>query len=316
MILSSCQKETSTTFTPAPGLDINDTVWVNKPISAGKTDSILSAFAYESPFLYVDSFNCTVGDTLNSNGPYGTQIILPPLVYANANGTAITSGYIKVELLILARKGDYIKTLIPTNAKNKILEAAKCYYIKLTKQGQEVFLQPNSFYSVKWNDSQATTSTNFFEGVMLQNPDSLFTWKYSTNGTVHPSYLGGSQMRGYEMFSNVTHWNGCLKYIDTSAGTNRINVSLPPNFTNKNTTVFAVFNNNYSVIRLTSDFGSRTFYATGVPNNSQITIVSISLIDNMFYLGKADANISNANVISVKPQPKSAKDISSFLDGL
>ena len=118
------------------------------------------------------------------------------------------------------------------------------------------------------------------------------------------------------MFSNATHWNGCFNYIDTSAGTNRINVSLPPNFTNKNTTAFAVFKNNYSVIRLAPDFGTRTFYAINAPNNCQITVVTLSLIDNVFYLGKADASISNANVISVKPQQKTAKDISAFLDGL
>jgi hypothetical protein len=317
VFFAACQKESSTTFTLNRSLDINDTSWANKPISSIKIDSFNATF--NPLMIYVDSFSCNKGDTMHVGfSPYQTDFIFPPSAYGLINGSAIADGTIRVEIFLLSRKGDYIKTLIPTSSNNKILEVERCFFVKLYKQGQEISLLPNQSFTVRWNDSQANTSAKFFEGSLITNQDSLITWKSSGNGNVRTVYYPGSTtyVKGYEIVSNITHWNGCLNYMDTTAGTTRINVSLPPNYTNKNTITFAVFKNKYAVTRLSPDFLSRTFFATGIPLNSQLSIISISLIDNMLYFGISDVTVSNANVISVKPQLKSARDIIAILDGL
>jgi hypothetical protein len=313
----ACKKESSITFTPNNTLAINDTTWTTASITTGKLDSIYNGL-YNIP-LNVDSFNCSTGGTFLFNDPnHNAVLTFPALSYNNAGGVPVNgTDNIKIELTVLERKGDFIKSMIPTSTGKTILASAYSFYLRLTDQGQEVFLAPNSNFSFQWNNDDPVNALKFYEGLNISNPDSLFSWNYSVNGTIKPNYFAGSpNIKGYQLNSSVTHWNGCLSVLDTMAGTGRLDVILPPNFTNKNTLVFGVFSNSTSVIRLVPDYSARTFFATGIPANALLSAISISLIDNVFYLGIPQPGNYNYNVIKLNPKASSVNEIQTFLNSL
>ena len=158
----------------------------------------------------------------------------------------------------------------------------------------------------------------FYEGTYLTNLDSLFTWKQTTNGyiTTWDSTSQGSANKAFQIYTRSANWISCSNLLDTSSGTTRLNVTLPLNFTNKNSFVFAVFNNNNTAIRLATDFSTRSFYSLHVPLNSSITLLSISFIDNQFYFGTRSVTVTNANRFSVTPAKSSISNIISVLDNL
>jgi len=313
----ACKKESSITFTPNNTLAINDTTWTTASIGSGKVDSIYNGL-FNIP-LNVDSFNCGAGGSFLYNDlNHNAVLTFPALSYNNAGGVPVNgTATIKIELTVLEKKGDFIKSLIPTNTGKTILASSYSFYLRLSVQGQEVFLAPNTYFSFQWTNDEPSTVLKFYEGLNLSNPDSLFNWNYSVNGTIKSTYLAGSpNIKSYQLNSGVTHWNGCFSVLDTSAGTGRLDIILPPNFTNKNTLVFGLFSNSNAVIRLAPDFNARTFYATGIPVNAPITAISISLIDNIFYLGIPQPGNYSNNIIKLNPKAGAVKDIQTFLNGL
>jgi len=313
----ACKKESSITFTLNNTLAINDTTWTTSSISTGKVDSIYNGLCNVP--LNVDSFNCGTGGSFLYDDPYHNAVLtFPALSYNNAGGVPVNgANNIKIELTVLEKKGDFIKSLIPTNSGKTILASSYSFYLRLSVQGQEVFLAPNTYFSFQWNNDEPLTDLKFYEGLNLSNPDSLFNWNYSAKGTIKPNYYPGSQtIKGYQLNSAVTHWNGCFSTVDTSTGTSRLDIILPPNFTNKNTLVFGLISNSIAVIRLAPDYNARTFYATGIPVNAPLTAISISLIDNIFYLGiPQPGNFSN-NIIKLNPKASSVNEIQNFLNSL
>jgi len=316
VLLNSCKKEFSDSFTPYPTMGINDTVWTNKPLTNGFIDSI--SYAINNTAWFVDSFNTVLEKKFKVND--SLEIYFPPHSYSFANTPGpIQDGIVKVEFLALQKKGDYIKALTPTSSKNYLLETTGSYFVRLSRNGQEVVMAANAAFNIRWRDDNPRTNVKFFEGSLIPNIDSLFTWLPApTDGyiSIWDSTSLGVNKKGYQLTSKSTNWLSSSNFIDTSYGTTRLNVTLPLNSTNKNTLVFAVFNDKKTVVRLTTDFATRSFYCMNVPVNSNITLLSISLIDNEFYLGTRSVIVKNADRFSLSPAKSSVGDIISVLDNL
>lgn len=314
-LIFSCKKEISDTFVPYTYLGINDTVWTKKPLTSGFVDSVSAAI--NNNFSFVDSFDVNADDTIKFTPDL--SIFFPEHAYAYRNSSyPVTDGKINVQVLALLKKGDYIKYLIPTSAKNYLLQTAGSFFVRLTKNNQDVTMLPNTSYTIKWTNNNPYSGFNFFEGIPLSNIDSLFTWTQTPNGTITywDSASLGVLKKGYQISTQITNWIGCSNLIDTTPNTVRLNVTLPLNYTNKNSFVFAVYNDKNSVVRLTTDFATRSFYSMHVPVNSSITLVSISMIDNKFYVGKRSVTVTNANRISLAPMKASPSEIIALLDNL
>ncbi|HEX3024772.1 MAG TPA: hypothetical protein VHP12_06140 [Chitinophagaceae bacterium] len=304
----------SDTFVPYTYLGINDTVWTKRPLTSSFVDSVSAAI--NNNFSFVDSFDVNADNTIKFNPDL--SIFFPEHAYAYRNSSyPVTDGKINVQILALVKKGDYIKYLIPTSAKNYLLQTAGSFFVHLTKNNQEVAMLPNTSFKIKWTNNNAFSGLNFFEGVPLANIDSLFTWAQTPNGTISywDSTSLGTQKKGYQISTSITNWIGCSNLLDT-ANTVRLNVTLPLNYTNKNSFVFAVYNDKNSVVRLTADYATRSFYSLHVPVNSSITLVSISMIDNKFYAGTRSVTVANANRIMLSPVKSSPAEIISLLDNL
>jgi len=311
---SACRKDASNEFVPYPNLQINDTTWANKQMSQGLLDSMAAAFLVPS---HTDTFNSSTGRKIVFSD--SLQIAIPGgACTATGSSTALVNTTIQVELLALRRKGDFVRFQIPTTAGKYLLESGGDFFVRFTNNGQEVGLTQGATYSIRIADSLPQTAMSFYMGVPLTNRDSSFTWQASTDGgnvALWDSTSNGGK-KGYVLASKLLHWTGINLLTDTTAPKTRINVTLALNFTNKNTLVFAVAKNKRTVIKLSPDFPSRSYYAQNVQTGTAFTILSISLIDHDFYVGTRDITFTGADKISVSPQKKSASDIMAILDAL
>ncbi len=118
------------------------------------------------------------------------------------------------------------------------------------------------------------------------------------------------------MTSSKLHWVNCDYFNDTTLPSTRLNISMPLNYTNTNTSVFAVFKSKDIVANLNSDAATKTFYLNRTPINSSIILVSISKIGNDYYIGKSDVTVTGSNLVTINPIITTLADISAYLNSL
>ena len=166
---------------------------------------------------------------------------------------------------------------------------------------------------------------SIFKGIENSPPpawgkDTSFTWQKADIGSLTGIWYktgSGPNNKGYEMTTKSIRWIGCGRYVDSTLPKNKLTAILPPNFTNKNTVVFAVLENTKTIIELKADYNSRTFAALNIPLNTKLNIISISKIGNAFYYGIRNINdIGNTAIYSLSPDKKSLIYILSELDKL
>ena len=315
--LMSCNKNASYQFYAYPGLGINDTSWTNQNISKGFIDTIEGLFGI--PF-YTATFSYNTDESIRLND--SLQIAFSSNAFADANtNIPITNGNIKVDVDVLRNKGDFIKELIATTSTKYLLASAGAFYVQISQNNNPLIITPAGSFTLKWQDASPNTNANFFGLIPLANIDSLNTWVANKYGTVSTwdSTNNGVNKKGYSLSSKITGtWISANAFLDTVTTTRtRANVLMSSaNFTNKNTLVFMVFKNQRTVVKLNPDYANRCFYSLNIPIGSAVTLFSISIIDNTFYLGNTDVVVSSANKLSLLPQKATLPDIFSALNNL
>lgn len=319
--LVSCKKELSDNFTTYPGDPRNDTVWTSvTPGSAPIFDMAKQFF----PDLLIDSFDCTLGDTLIMHD--NTELGFPAASVTDNGGTP-TSGKIKVEFFRIKKKGDFIKFFKPTVSNDYLLESGGGFFIRLSKNGQELKLAPNASVTVKFTDTEdpkpnmqvfhARETIPFINNGL----DTLHTWTRHADTSWVPTWQkqlnSGETIKGYEITTNKLRWTTANRYIDSNALNTSIFAYLPQNFTNKNTVVYAVFANQKIVINLSPDARSKAFRAVHIPTGAKIKILTFSRLGFDLYMGVKEVNdVGTINTYKIEPQKKSLADILSYISGL
>jgi hypothetical protein len=325
LFFTACNKELSDNFNTYANHPLNDTAWTG---NITNTASVHELFDLLAPGFILDSFNVTTGGSLH----YGDSLefAFKPGSCVVAGSATVPSGYARLDIFQLKRKGDFIKFFKPTvTEKGSLLETGGGLFIRVSKDGQELTLAPGKTVMVKFGDTAiAKTNMQGFYGKETMPPppkgmDTSFYWmrdadisplptwsKISSNPSV-PSYYG------YEMNAKNFRWIAAERYIDSTRPKVKITAILAPNYTNKNTAVFAVFADQKTVVNLRGDYASRSFFANNIPLKSAVKLVSLSNIAGQLYLGVKD--ISSVEVVTghkVLPEKKSLQDILIFLNNL
>jgi hypothetical protein len=227
------------------------------------------------------------------------------------------TGTLKVEILVLRKKGEFLLNNVPTTSLGKQLISGGALRIKVTQNGEEVRLaRPiNSPYRVKFQSATPPDLTmKLFEGKAIGRFQ--FDWLQLPSGiagTVFPPLLRtwadsvqGRQTSGYELFLDRFSWINCDKFSgDSTTLTNKFCVALPDTFHNQNTSVFVVFKEINSVVNLVGDGKTRQFCVPsgyrGLPTGKIVNIISISTIKDRIYIGKKEVTIASNATISVVP---------------
>ena len=317
--LSSCNKDYSEQFTPYTTNPLNDTTWKTN-ISNNEFVHQIIPILIDNFKVYIDSFNVATGGTIQFTD--SLQITFPPYACVGVSGT-ISSGKIKVVLIQLRKKGDFIRFGKPTTSFNNLLQTGGSFNVLLTQNGFPISLGSNVSYKIKYRDPAPTNDMRFFNEVLsITSADTIRTWQQNDSaGSVNiwqqtlpqPPY---TTLKGYEITSKKLSWINCDFFNDTTQPYTRLNVSLPLNFTNSNTAVYLVFKNKNIIARLRTNIPTKTYYFGRIPIGSEVKLVSISKIGNEFYLGAKEITVQNANLISLNPEQKPIAVINTFLDSL
>ena len=313
--VTGCKKDFSDEFTPYQGLSFNDTTWTNDPISNRIIDSFQTQIGLTA--VYAKTFNPARDTAVWANDDVQIHIPSNAFTYQSNNPNAVTDS-VRIKLIQVKKRGDFIRYLISTTSNQYPLVCASDFYVSYSTNNQPVAISPNKPITIQWIDDDAVNGMQFYRGITNAGSQNNVNWKADNTGTVGnwDTIINGTHQTGYRIQSAYTQWFGANYLMDTTQGTTNLNVVLPLNFTNKNTMVFAVFNNVQSVIRLTASAGEKGFHASHLPTNANITIVSISLINNSFYVGSNALYGINAGLQKIFPKKINAQDLSAFLNSL
>lgn len=326
LFITACRKEMSDNFNLYPGNPLNDTVWSR---SFSSFYAVHDLFDNLRPAFIIDSFDVNSGKSLKYGDSLEISFSAGSCAVPGTSGTP--QGNAKVEILPLKRKGDFIRTFRPTVTGNgSLLETGGGFFIRVSKDDNDLSLVGNITFKIKFNDVDTPPRTNMqvFYGkegfpAPVKGIDTAFywirdfdtsylnTWSKISNNPLIPSYMG------YELNSKNLRWVIAGRYIDSTQPKTKVTAILSPNFTNKNTAVFAVFNNQKTVVNLRSDYASRSFFANNIPLKSSVKLISLSKIGDDYYLGvKEVGSIAFVTSYTIVPGRISLKDLITYLNNL
>lgn len=326
LFFTACNKELSDNFITYPNNPLNDTAWVK---NLTNTSSIHDLFDLLVPPFLIDSFNVANGGEIKWGD--SVEIKFSPATLFLPGSTIIPIGNAKIEVTPLKRKGDFIRIFKPTTTNTgALLETGGGFFLKVSQNNNELKLVLDSTFELKFNDVDTPPKMNMqiFYGkegfpVPAKGIDTTFfwirdfdtsrleTWSKVSNNPLVPSFFG------YKMKSKNLRWITADRYADSSQQRTKITAILSPNFTNKNTAVFAVFNNQKTVVNLKGDYPSRSFNTSNIPFGISMKLISLSKIGSQLYLGVKV--ISTGTVVTsytIVPTEKSLKEIIDYLNSL
>lgn len=322
LMLGSCAKEgLNNDFKPYNNNELNDTTWVK---TIGNSANIFSLA--DSLFQKV-SFTDSIDLSKDQSIEFGDALELEFKGNSLTTNTGLLlDGKAKIEIIKIIKKGDFIKSFRPNSSNGFPLETGGAFFIRVTKNGNELVLAPGTSMKIKWTDMEApkTYMQVYYgkEGFPIPSSalDSAHNW-YPDNDT---SWLktwvkgsGNGERRGYILETKKLRWVSAHHVLNPTTKLTNIYGILPPNFTNKNTLVFAVFANSRTVLSLKSDFASRAFTTGNVPIGTKLTLVSISKIGRDFYLGTKLVNdVGTVVNYSFNPEKKNLAQILEYLNSL
>ena len=324
LFLSACTKELSTntnTFTPYQGNAFNDTTWNKNITGISPITSLADTLAQNT--LFTDSIDLwkdkamIFGDSLEIDFKGGS---------CTNNAGVLQDGKARIDIIRLQKKGDFIKAYRPNTSYMYLLETGSAFFIRITKNGSELALATGASIKIKFADiEEAENNMQVFYGKETTPfPTSTFdpantwvrsldtswikTWSVQTNSGIK---------KGYELEAKNLRWISAHRALDPNQAKTNIYAILPPNFTNKNTAVFAVFSNNRTVIDMHGDYASRSFTTSNIPLKTKLLLVSISKFGPDLYLGTRLVNDVGTMVnYSFTPEKKSLAQILAFLNSL
>jgi hypothetical protein len=313
LFLSACEKNTDI-FVPNPGQTNGpDTAWHNTITPSMPVSSLKTNLSFEP---YTDSIEVN-NNTATVLTPFGIQVSFPANSCVNAAGQPIT-GRIKVEIMLLKKKGDMVRLSKPTTYYDSLLVTAGQIFISLKKDGQPVQLAPNAKINIRYTDFPTNQLMKLFAGD--ESNAQQFNWIPSPN-SANSIFSVGTQ--NYEIYTNHLRWTSVAYGFDLSTVAKvTVTANLASHFTNANTVAFAVFKDMRSVAGMYGNVNTRKFSSGGLPIGKAITVVVISKQVNDYYLGfestvtAIPTTGTGVQTVSITPIKRSLPDILYYLSTL
>ncbi len=309
VLLFSCAKENSDTFLGSNSLLV-DTTWYNS-IAANAEVNQLRNLLITPPII--DSFE------VNNNPAFvtladSTNIYFPASSCVLPSGAAFT-GKAKIEFIALKKKGDFVSNNKPTvTTVNQLLETGGSFSLRLLKDGQPLLLANGKSITVQLKESQPQTNHQIYYGAnngwqVANDSSSVSLWTTLVQGN--------TTILGYQFLFKKYNWISSNSMIDTALPKVNIVTYLPVNYTNANTTVFAVLKQHKTVIRGIPEVSNRTFILPRIPLNKQVVLISVTKIGTAFYVGINEITTSaNQQPVQIIPLRKTESEMRTIINAL
>ena len=312
LLFASCKKDTNE-FVPHDGQQL-DSAWTTN-VTANSQVLILSK-SLEGSFSIQEISNLVLDTVVTTST--GVQLSFP-LNGLLLNGTALTGG-LKIEYVLLQKKGDFIRYGVPTSINRYPLESGGALHIKLTSNGQPVTLAGNKKLSIRYRDAAPKQGMSVFYGNTTVVTNSLlFNWEQATdNSTVKlwDSTNINPAAKGYLLETYKTGWVHVGRPLEALQPRVEVKAVVPDLFSNANTAVYMIFKNSRTVVQLSGNANTRNFSFPNIPTNQEVKFVAISKVGSSYYLGAKDEVISANTVSFIKPELSSLSSIINFLNSL
>jgi len=335
---TSCSKDFSGEFTQYTNNPLNDTIWTAnvKPTDAVNTivTDLMPAFEKETLNLENTLSEIKVGGNDSFRISFGKDI------FTSVENGVVTpvkpEGTAEIQIFRIRRTGDLIKCMRSTQLNNgltnSLTETVGGFFIKVLKDGKELSIKDGAKYQLKWIETGTVNTKEklrrFYAKESSPAPDYNvtdvnFEWKPDMidQSEIKPEPGWGTGNLRYSYYpTNLTslRWVSLQREVELSLNSKiiRLTAFFPPNFTNKNTAVFACYKNQKTMVRLNFDYASRSFNTELLPPGAEIKIISISKIGSNYYLSeKAVSNLTTAFCINkLEPEKISLAKLKAYLD--
>ena len=324
-LIVSCKKETSSGFVINNNLQINDTTWNNssstQSLAKEITDDISLTELVDT--LMVSNVGFDDDDKIFNNDKYRVSIPKNSLVNSITNKTFI-KGAVKIKMQATTTKGNFIRNFCTSFVNGHQNQSVGFFNVRLFYNDTLMNIKAGSYIHLLVKDSLINPNSRYvsiFKGNGYDITDDNFKWSMDSSSYRNLAYWdmpGSNNHIGYDIKLSKLGWVSLLAPDNAVPNpNNKINVYMPVNFTNKNTVVYAVQNGTKNVSRLNADFPTRTFSLANLPFGQNVTLVSISKIDNQYYLGYSTVNYSsNKTIFNIVPQEITIANVIDYLNAL
>jgi hypothetical protein len=325
---TSCTKEVSVEeFIQYQNNPLNDTIWSSaiKP-----TDAVNTIVTDLMPAVEKETLN--LENTLSEikvGGNDSFRISFAKDIFTSVeNGVATPvkpEGTAEIQIFRIRRTGDLIKCLRSTQSGNVLMESAGGFFIRVVKDGKELSIAAGKDYRVLWIETGAKPKYDMLRyyakesspapGYNVTDPN--FEWKPDSDLKIIYFFNEPNAPTAYEMTLSSLRWVSMQKKVAPSSSnpSPRLTTIFSPNFTNKNTTVFAYYKRQKTVVKLDFDYASRSFKTDLLPAGADIKIVSISKIGSTYYLGKQElSSLVAGSPIKIAPEKIALEKLQAYLD--
>ena len=301
----SCSKENSDVFiAPANAFD---TAWVTNPDQYLKADfrnllDTMASVPLEKITLDLqNSQSLVLGYNIVVNIPGGSFLSQSG---ADATGSATT------RISYLSTRGDLVRNRVSVCYNDHPLYTVGAFQISFSQQGKELSLKPGKQLEVFINDPNPQQGLTLFTrqaGTMMNN------WIPASYGSVYVST--NPAQKGYYFSMRQLQWLMPGQMLD-SAKTTTITAYLPNIFTNTNTKLYLVLKDRKGIIELKNDVTRKFFFANKIPLNIMASIISISSVNNAYYVGTVNAVINDRMDVKIEPTRMSLIEMMDFINKL
>ncbi len=260
--------------------------------------------------------------------------VLLPKDFCTTSDDKPVTGQVDVVVKILRTKGDLLSENRPTVSNGRLLISGGVVFISASSNGAALKVGKNKTIRIAYDMPSPDPQMSFFEG--QQNPTNplLFNWVQPTNNDIQTlnaqprpivDTTGGTRnpldsVIGYNIFTDRFGWINCDKFSGQPNLTNKFCASLPDSFTNKNTKVFVVFKDIFSMITLSGDAEKKQFCIPngyqGIPIGSKVVVVSVSYLGEKVYLASQETTVAADANIKLTPLSVTLDDLKTAISKL
>ena len=300
------QKPTDTMFIEEGNLNPNN---VANLFSVEKLHGILAS-SIKIPFA--DTFTAEKGKKIIFSD--FTTVDIPANICTktpNGNANSVCKGILKVEILVLRTKGELVAYNLPTVSEGDLLQSGGVVKLHITQNGSDVFVQNGQFIKVTYKMPSVVPDMRYYDGeTNMGSPRLGFDWHLVEDNNSRYPRLSAVDSTTYQMLIDRFNFVNCDKFYGNNIQLSKnLVVTLPDSFSNQNTSVFVVFSDNLSIVRLVGDPRMKAFVIPqnyrGLPTGKSGKIVTLSLLSSKnapdrFYYSATPVNIAD---ITIKPIP-------------
>jgi hypothetical protein len=247
-------------------------------------------------------FTSNSSSTIQLTTAKGHKIILPPNAFVTLGGQPVT-GEVAIEVKEINAPWEMILSDRPTMSNGRILESGGEFFIRATKNGQELKLAPGVLLRV-----DLPASSGNMQGMQVFNgqitPDSSINWVLNNNpGNMVMDSLGINPA----MFADSMQWLNVDKFVNQPNITFTVNAGNTPDI--DSTRIFLHLTGRNSVVRY-SDYVVDKLIA------APATVIGISVKSGVLYTSVFPVNMQHGQSATLNFAPSTVAELEQKLKQL